>query len=102
MPIYEYQCDQCNQTCEFLQSFSEPPKTECPNCHSQGLHRLISAAGFQLKGSGWYATDFKDKSKTTAETKSKTETIPKEDSNKKEETKSSPDSQKTESKKEQT
>ncbi len=59
MPIYEYQCQQCAHQCEFLQKFSDEPKTHCPNCNNETLKKKISAAGFQLKGSGWYVTDFR-------------------------------------------
>ncbi len=80
MPIYEYRCAECGQEHEILQKVSEPPLTECPACGKPALQKLLSAAGFQLKGSGWYATDFKgggkkpaDK-KTEAKTEAKTET----------------------------
>lgn len=66
MPIYEYQCQQCGEHCELLQKISDAPATECPSCHKDGLKKLVSAAGFQLKGSGWYVTDFKDKNKPKA------------------------------------
>ena len=61
MPIYEYRCQTCGHQEEFLQKVSEPPLTECPACHKPTFSKLLSAAGFQLKGSGWYATDFKNK-----------------------------------------
>lgn len=63
MPIYEYRCTACNHKLDALQKISEPPLQECPSCHGQTLHKLISAASFRLKGSGWYETDFKDKHK---------------------------------------
>jgi len=63
MPIYEYQCDECGQRLEVMQRISEPPRTDCPECGESGLRKLVSAAGFVLKGTGWYATDFKDKPK---------------------------------------
>jgi putative FmdB family regulatory protein len=59
MPIYEYKCSSCGHKKEVLQKMSEAPLTECPACGKPALTKLISAAGFQLKGSGWYATDFK-------------------------------------------
>jgi len=62
MPIYEYRCSSCGHQQEFLQKVSDPPRTDCPKCHKPALSKLLSAAGFQLKGSGWYATDFKGKS----------------------------------------
>ena len=59
MPIYEYRCSECGFQDEFLQKLSEPQMTVCPSCGKASLKKLLSAAGFQLKGSGWYATDFK-------------------------------------------
>jgi putative FmdB family regulatory protein len=66
MPIYEYNCTGCGHRLEALQTFSEPALIECPNCHQSTLQKLISATSFQLKGSGWYATDFRDKGKAPA------------------------------------
>lgn len=60
MPIYEYRCDKCGLEKEFLQKVSDAPITVCPSCGESSMTKLISAAGFQLKGSGWYATDFKN------------------------------------------
>jgi putative FmdB family regulatory protein len=60
MPIYEYRCGACGHELEALQKLSEAPLTECPACGKARLAKLVSAAGFQLKGSGWYATDFKN------------------------------------------
>jgi putative FmdB family regulatory protein len=60
MPIYEYRCSDCGFQDEFLQKISEPPMTVCPSCGKASFKKLLSAAGFQLKGSGWYATDFKN------------------------------------------
>ena len=59
MPIYEYRCSSCGHELEALQKLSEAPLTTCPECGKATLTKLMSAAGFQLKGSGWYATDFK-------------------------------------------
>jgi putative FmdB family regulatory protein len=59
MPIYQYVCGLCGQEHEVLQKVSEPPLTDCPSCGKPGLKKALTAAGFQLKGSGWYATDFK-------------------------------------------
>jgi putative FmdB family regulatory protein len=59
MPIYEYRCSECGFQDEFLQKLSEPLLTVCPSCGKESFKKLLSAAGFQLKGSGWYATDFK-------------------------------------------
>lgn len=59
MPIYEYQCTDCGHELEALQKMSEDPLQDCPECGKPALQKLISAAGFRLKGGGWYETDFK-------------------------------------------
>lgn len=59
MPIYEYQCGDCGHRLEALQKISEASLKDCPQCHTAGLVRLISASSFRLKGGGWYETDFK-------------------------------------------
>ena len=59
MPIYEYRCPSCGFQKEHLQKMSDAPLTTCPTCGAESYAKLLSAAGFQLKGSGWYATDFK-------------------------------------------
>ena len=66
MPIYEYRCQSCGHQQEFLQKVSDAPLTTCPQCGKPSLSKMLSAAGFQLKGSGWYATDFKGGSKPAA------------------------------------
>lgn len=63
MPIYEYQCQSCGHQLEAFQKISEAPLCRCPVCHEDTLNKLVSAAGFQLKGSGWYATDYRNKEK---------------------------------------
>ncbi len=63
MPFYEYVCAQCGAKTEKLQKISDPPATECPVCHAEALSKVISAAGFRLKGGGWYETDFKSDNK---------------------------------------
>ena len=63
MPIYEYTCTSCHHHFDILQKISETPVSQCPSCMQNTAIRLISPAGFQLKGSGWYATDFKNKDK---------------------------------------
>lgn len=74
MPIYEYQCADCGVRKEHLQKVSEEPISACPVCGSANYKKLLSAAGFQLKGSGWYATDFKNSGgKSTSKTETKTE-----------------------------
>lgn len=62
MPIYEYRCESCNKELEKIQKFSDPPLTDCPACGKAALKKLVSASSFRLKGTGWYETDFKDKS----------------------------------------
>jgi putative FmdB family regulatory protein len=59
MPIYEYKCSACSHELESLQKFVDAPLVTCPACGKDALTKLVSAAGFQLKGSGWYQTDFK-------------------------------------------
>ncbi|HUF20870.1 MAG TPA: zinc ribbon domain-containing protein [Burkholderiales bacterium] len=59
MPIYEYRCAACGHEQEVLQKMSDAPLSDCPACGKPAMSKLISAAGFQLKGTGWYATDFK-------------------------------------------
>ncbi|EXJ13779.1 FmdB family zinc ribbon protein [Imhoffiella purpurea] len=59
MPFYEYRCENCDHELEAMQKISDPPLTDCPACGQPALKKLISAAGFRLKGGGWYETDFK-------------------------------------------
>lgn len=59
MPLYEYRCDACNHEFEALQKISDQPLIHCPACEAPELRKLVSAAGFRLKGQGWYETDFK-------------------------------------------
>jgi putative FmdB family regulatory protein len=61
MPIYEYRCTSCGHELEVLQKITDQPITECPACKRDALQKKVSAAGFQLKGSGWYVTDFRNK-----------------------------------------
>ncbi len=70
MPIYEYECDQCGNKEEALQKFSDPPLTTCKYCSGK-LNKLISQSSFHLKGSGWYVTDYADKSKKASPAESK-------------------------------
>jgi putative FmdB family regulatory protein len=63
VPIYEYQCQSCSHELEKLQKMSEETLVDCPECEQPALKRLISAAAFRLKGSGWYETDFKKDNK---------------------------------------
>ncbi len=70
MPIYEYECGACGERREFIQKFSDSAKRKCPACGALKLKRLMSAAAFHLKGSGWYVTDFRDKGKKKGDDKS--------------------------------
>jgi len=81
MPIYAYKCESCGHAKDVLQKMSDAPLTDCPACGAPAFKKQLTAAGFQLKGSGWYATDFKggttgapagDKAGGAAESKSET------------------------------
>ena len=98
MPIYEYRCNACGHQEEHLQKVSEAPLSVCPACGKPEYRKQLSAAGFQLKGTGWYATDFKGGgSKKPADKKSETKSDSKSDSKTESKPESKPDS-KTESK----
>jgi len=58
MPIYEYRCTKCEHEFEQWQKISDPPVKVCPKCHAHKVEKLMSLSSFQLKGSGWYATDY--------------------------------------------
>ena len=60
MPIYEYRCGKCGFQKEYLQRLNEAPLTKSPECGKRAFNKMVTAAGFQLKGTGWYATDFKN------------------------------------------
>ena len=60
MPIYAYKCSACGHAQDVLQKMSDDPLTVCPACHGATYAKQVTAAGFQLKGSGWYVTDFRD------------------------------------------
>ena len=60
MPIYEYRCSSCGFQKEYLQKVSDPLLSVCPECSKETFGKMLTAAGFQLKGGGWYATDFKN------------------------------------------
>lgn len=60
MPIYEYKCQACGHHLEEFQKFSDSPLTDCPKCGKSSLEKVISSTQFQLKGTGWYVTDFKN------------------------------------------
>jgi putative FmdB family regulatory protein len=59
MPIYAYRCDECGFSKDVLQKISDPVLTVCPSCGKEAFKKQVTAAGFQLKGSGWYVTDFR-------------------------------------------
>jgi putative FmdB family regulatory protein len=82
MPIYDYRCTSCGFEKEYLQKVSDPVMTLCPQCHKESFVKKLTAAGFQLKGSGWYATDFRNggASKPAADAKSDGKTDGKTDS----------------------
>lgn len=63
MPIYEYRCSSCGIQKDVMQKLSDSPLTTCPDCGKETFSKQLSAAGFQLKGSGYYVTDFKNNSK---------------------------------------
>jgi putative FmdB family regulatory protein len=63
MPIYAYKCSSCGHAQDVLQKMSDDPLTVCPACHQATFAKQVTAAGFQLKGSGWYVTDFRDGNK---------------------------------------
>ena len=65
MPIYAYRCSQCGFEKDVLQKMSDAPLTTCPECHTENFSKQLTAAGFQLKGSGWYQTDFKSGAATS-------------------------------------
>ena len=69
MPIYEYVCQACGHELEAIQKVSDEPFVTCPVCNKTELKKKISAAGFRLKGSGWYETDFKNKSNKKSDAK---------------------------------
>ena len=103
MPIYEYECTKCGHQIETWQKFSDPPLTECEQCHGK-MKKLISHSTFHLKGTGWYVTDYASKGtsdggkkgksnqdSTAKETKSASEKPKKDDSSTKSDTKKSKD-----------
>ena len=69
MPIYAYRCAACGHAKDVLQKMSDPVLSTCPACGADAFSKQVTAAGFQLKGSGWYATDFKGGGAAAAATK---------------------------------
>ena len=96
MPIYEYRCGACGFEKEYLQKLSDAPIQVCERCGQTAMSKLMSAAGFQLKGSGWYVTDFKNSgAKAKApEADGKTDTDKKTDPDKKTDTEKKTDADK--------
>ena len=74
MPLYEYRCQNCKKKFEVLQKINSEPLLECIYCHGP-VEKLISVSSFQFKGSGWYVTDYKNKSNNISKAKSKTPTV---------------------------
>jgi putative FmdB family regulatory protein len=71
MPIYEYECKLCSHKFQLLQKMSDPAPSICPNCGKEGgIHKLISQTSFELKGSGWYVTDYKNTNSVSKNTNS--------------------------------
>jgi putative FmdB family regulatory protein len=78
MPIYGYRCQACGHDFEVMQKMSDPAPEACPTCGQSDVRKQLSAAGFQLKGQGWYATDFKgDAAKKGPEPNSNSDSGPK-------------------------
>ena len=73
MPIYEYRCESCGHELEALQKMSDEPLSICPECSQATLKKALSAAGFRLKGGGWYETDFKSGKKRNIHDSGKSE-----------------------------
>ncbi len=76
VPIYEYLCSNCGAHKDVMQKLSDALLTTCPECGKETFSKQLSAAGFQLKGSGWYATDFKGGTKPESKPESKCEAAP--------------------------
>ena len=74
MPIYVYRCGACGYQKEFLKRLSDAPLTDCPECGKRAFNKLVTAAGFHLKGTGWYATDFKNSGAKPAAKQDKSQT----------------------------
>ena len=77
MPIYAYKCESCGFAKDVLQKMSDSLLTDCPNCGASTFKKQVTAAGFQLKGSGWYATDFKGGPAVTSSTPTGLDSAPK-------------------------
>jgi putative FmdB family regulatory protein len=73
MPIYAYKCAECGHQMDVIRKVSDPPLTECPSCGKSALVKQVTAAGFQLKGAGWYVTDFRDQGSAKKKDEAKTD-----------------------------
>lgn len=80
MPIYEYGCEKCGHHLELLQKIGDPAPKRCPNCRKGKMQKLISRTSFQLKGSGWYASDYAKKPAASTDSKSESKTESKSES----------------------
>lgn len=89
MPIYEYLCEHCDHKMELFQKTNDALLRKCPQCQQEKLRKLISAAAFQLKGTGWYETDFKGKKNQDNKEQKPTDKKDNDKSSKKEVTKES-------------
>src|SRR5258706_8231113 len=98
MPIYEYRCAACGHQEDHLRKMSDAPLTKCPACGKKKYEKQLTAAGFQLKGSGWYASDFKGGGKKPEETKPETTAETKAETKSETKTEAKTESKKTESK----
>ncbi len=92
MPIYEYRCTECDHRLEKLQRMADDPLKDCPECNKPALKKLVSAAAFKLKGSGWYETDFKGKDKPASESNKTSESSNKNSKSDKQNSKTSKES----------
>ena len=90
MPFYEYRCENCGHELEAMQKMSAAPLTLCPECGKPALVKLISVAGFRLKGGGWYETDFKSSNKKSAQDQAPKDSAPKDTVQKESKTASGP------------
>ena len=73
MPIYAYKCAECGHQMDVIRKVSDPPLTDCPSCGKAALVKQVTAAGFQLKGAGWYVTDFRDQGSAKKKDEAKTD-----------------------------
>ena len=79
MPIYAYKCAECSHELDVIRKVSDPPLTECPLCGKPALVKQVTAAGFHLKGGGWYVTDFRDQGAGKKKDKAKPDELSKTD-----------------------